>query len=116
MLYEQFLKEVVNDFKALFNDFEEQVVKLRTVETFDEYFQQIVNDEDPIGEIYREANRFGVQVTHFQTDLYKEVKDFKGLIRHRIQQIERQLEQGLIEQEKLFHAKTAQNLLRRSLG
>ncbi|KMK76334.1 hypothetical protein [Alkalihalobacillus pseudalcaliphilus] len=116
MIYEQFLKEVVIDFNSLFDDFWEQLIHEQSVETFDQYFQQVTNDLEMVEELYTEAERFGVQTVKFQQDLYKEVKNFRGQIDHKINELEIQISTGEIEKEHVFKIKTTQNKLKQALA
>ncbi len=107
MLYDQFIKEVSSDFYSLFPDFEEELLIKKQVESFDEYFNKTTGNEELIGEIIIEAERFGLTKEDFITDLYDEVKNFGGKIELRIKQLELELTHGRYRKEEVFEVKTS---------
>ncbi|TDQ41440.1 hypothetical protein [Aureibacillus halotolerans] len=116
MIYEQFIFEISKDFNALFEDFEDALLERQRINTFDEYFNEIMLDDDLIGEIIEEAHRFGRPRDLFLDDLYARVKNFDGAIHKRIAIIEKRLVEEDLETPSLFIQKTNKSRLEQAIA
>ncbi|WP_100408047.1 hypothetical protein [Bacillus solitudinis] len=116
MVYDQFLTEIAIDFNSLYEDFELQLTKEKVVQSFDQYFEETISNQDIMEEIYREAQHFGMSQEKFINDLYKHVKNFDGQIEKRIERLSVGINQGKYKPNQIFYAKMKKNILEQSLA
>ncbi|NGP43985.1 hypothetical protein G4V62_03095 [Bacillaceae bacterium SIJ1] len=116
MVYEQFIFEISKDFNSLFVDFEEALLLQERIDTFDEYFHEITQDDDLMNEIIVEAERFGRPKDLFLDDLYQYVKNFNGAIEKHITLIEHKIDAGEMQKEEQLKARFNKTRLERALA